>query len=343
MIVDSDHVVLPEGVSVGGGHVEDIVRGCRWPLNDTGGFVLGRVGTQIDVVVRELADAYCLPLEVARRDVLQFTWTLNALAIVNIVHDGSRLRRWMDWLVLAARLIPAAGASCPGHHSTGARHGNHARAVASVVRAVRVHVCSRSRVRPRSSLLPLAVALGGLGGAASALGLGAGTGIGVGLHEAGHVVTLRGVPSALVLRGRRTFVLHAPVGAGRRSLVAISGPATTVAVGLALVDRRASARFTIARDPRLTVSSRMPSRSRRSGATEDGMRDLKAFLLGAVAVGILAYAAAASLAVATQAAGSSLRLGVGRIVVVSVESDDDSGFHDVRIRPARWWRSSADW
>jgi hypothetical protein len=51
------------------------------------------------------------------------------------------------------------------------------------------------------------------------------------------------------------------------------------------------------------------------------MRDLRAFLLGAVAVGVLAYAAAASLAVATQAAGGSLRLGVGRIVVVSVESD----------------------
>jgi hypothetical protein len=50
------------------------------------------------------------------------------------------------------------------------------------------------------------------------------------------------------------------------------------------------------------------------------MRDLKAFLLGALAVGILAYAAAASLAVATQAAGSSLRVGVGPMVFVSVET-----------------------
>ena len=51
------------------------------------------------------------------------------------------------------------------------------------------------------------------------------------------------------------------------------------------------------------------------------MRDLKAFLLGAVAVGVLAYAAAASLAVATQAAGGSLLLGLGPIIVVSVEND----------------------
>lgn len=51
------------------------------------------------------------------------------------------------------------------------------------------------------------------------------------------------------------------------------------------------------------------------------MRDLRAFLLGAIAVGILVYAGAASLAVATQAAGGSLRIGVGPIVVVSVETE----------------------
>lgn len=52
------------------------------------------------------------------------------------------------------------------------------------------------------------------------------------------------------------------------------------------------------------------------------MRDLKAFLLGAVTVGVLAYAAAASLAVATQAAGGALLVGVGPILVVSVEAEE---------------------
>ena len=64
-----------------------------------------------------------------------------------------------------------------------------------------------------------------------AIALGAGTGIGLGLHEAGHVASLRGVPSALVLRGRRTFVLHAPVGERRRALVALCGPGVVVMVG----------------------------------------------------------------------------------------------------------------
>jgi hypothetical protein len=234
MIVDSDRVVLPEGVSVGADHLEDVVRGCRWQLNNTGSFVLGRGGKQLDVVVRELADAHCLRLEVARRDVLQFIWMLNALAVVNIVHDGSRLRRWTDWLVLAARLIPAGALPAPVTTRRALDTGTMPRAVASVVRAAGPRVLSVSSAAA-IVLLPLAAAFGGLGSAVVGIGLGAGTGIGLGLHEAGHVVTLRGVPSALVLRGRRTFVLHAPVGEARRSLVAFSGPAITVAFGLVLV------------------------------------------------------------------------------------------------------------
>lgn len=51
------------------------------------------------------------------------------------------------------------------------------------------------------------------------------------------------------------------------------------------------------------------------------MRDLRAFTLGAIAIGVLAYAGTAALAVAAQAAGRSLAVGVGPLVVVSVERD----------------------
>ena len=67
--------------------------------------------------------------------------------------------------------------------------------------------------------------LAGASGLVVPLTLGLGTGVGLGLHEAAHVASLRGVPSALVTRGRRTYVLHAPVGPARRSLVAVAGPA----------------------------------------------------------------------------------------------------------------------
>lgn len=51
------------------------------------------------------------------------------------------------------------------------------------------------------------------------------------------------------------------------------------------------------------------------------MRGLKAFALGAIAVGVLAYAGAAALAVAARAAGRSLAVEVGPLVVVSVERE----------------------
>ena len=49
------------------------------------------------------------------------------------------------------------------------------------------------------------------------------------------------------------------------------------------------------------------------------MRGLRAFALGAIAAGVLAYAGAAALAVGAQAAGRSLIVGLGPLVVVSVE------------------------
>ena len=45
---------------------------------------------------------------------------------------------------------------------------------------------------------------------------------------------------------------------------------------------------------------------------------LKAFLLGAVAVGVLAYALAAALAVSAQTGGRTLHLALGPMVIVSV-------------------------
>ena len=232
MIVDTDRVEIPTGVSIGVGCLEDIVRGRGWPLNNAGGFVLERVGTPLDVVARELAAACCIPTDVARHDVMQFIWALNALALVNIVHRGSRLRRWTDWLVLAARLIPAAALPAPVTRRRALDTETVSRAFASVLRASGSRVLSISSVSA-IALLPLVASLGGRGSAfVVAVGLGVGTGLGVGLHEVGHAITLRGVPSALVLRGRRTFVLHGAVGEVRRSLVAVAGPGLAAAVGL---------------------------------------------------------------------------------------------------------------
>jgi hypothetical protein len=65
--------------------------------------------------------------------------------------------------------------------------------------------------------------------------LGLATGAGLGLHEAAHAALLRGIPSALVVRGARTRVLHAAVAPPRRVLVAVGGPLAVASLGLALV------------------------------------------------------------------------------------------------------------
>lgn len=235
MIAGTDRVDLASGVSFSGGQLEDVVRGCSWPLNDSGAFVLGRVGRPLEAVVRELAEAFGLPLDVARLDVLRFVWALNALALVNVVQTGSSVRRAADWLRLAARLAPAGALPLPMTRRAALDTRSVRRGVVSSLAAS----CSRVLAITAGAtvaLLPIAVVAGGNGAAVElAIALGAATGIAVGLHEAGHVASLRGVPSALVLCGRRTFVLHSPLGQGRRLLVAVSGPAVAVAAGVALV------------------------------------------------------------------------------------------------------------
>jgi hypothetical protein len=61
------------------------------------------------------------------------------------------------------------------------------------------------------------------------------TALGVGLHEAAHAFLLRGVPSALVSCGRRTYVLHRRLTARRRAAVALAGPLFVAALGAAWV------------------------------------------------------------------------------------------------------------
>ncbi len=216
-------------------HLADVVRGCSWPLNTSGVFILDRVGRRLDAVVPEFAEAFDLPLDVARFDALQFVWTLNALALVNVTQSGSRFRQVADWLGLALRLAPAGALPAPITRRRPLDTGSALRGAASSLRACMSRVIAISAVST-VALLPLAAIVGTPGRLGPlAVTLGVATGMGVGLHEAGHVASLRGVPSALVARGRRTFVLHAPLGPVRRAFVAVAGPAVAVAAGLALV------------------------------------------------------------------------------------------------------------
>ncbi len=233
MIADTDTLSLAPGVALQDGQLADAVRGDAWPLNGSGAFVLCRMGRPIGQIVRELTDAFSLPLETARADVLRFVWHLNSLALVNVERQGSIVRRLADWIQLAARLAPAGALPVALARRRALDTRNVLRAISTGLAATLPRVVSIAAV---STVVAVQFSvIGGGPGLVVPLALGIATGAGLGLHEAAHVAALRGVPSALVTRGRRTYVLHAAVSPSRRSMVALAGPLAVAAFGVALV------------------------------------------------------------------------------------------------------------
>jgi hypothetical protein len=233
VIADTDRLCLAPGVEVSDGKIVDGVRGASWPLNRSGALVLSCVDLPLGGVAQAVKDAFAVPLETARRDVFRFALSLNALALANIERRGSRLRHAADWMRVAARLVPAGAVPGVLARRREVDTTTISRAVLSAFAATmsRVAVVSFATAVVAAQI----AVVGGDPGVAGPVALGLGTGLALGLHEAAHVAMLRGVPSALVVRGRRTFVLHAPVGRGRRSLVAVAGPLAPVVIGVAIV------------------------------------------------------------------------------------------------------------
>lgn len=233
MLEPCDTLVLADGVVLGEGCVLDDVAQASWPVNAAGSFVLERAGCRLERVVAELAAAFALPLETAREDVLAFAWQLNRLGLVNVQRGSRRLGVVVAWVRLAVRLAPTGVVPPLTARRRRIDTTTPLRAFASVVRGAAgrgtalglgtfvagAHV---SLVAGRPSLLvPAAVAVA--------------VGAGLVAHEGGHAVALVGIPGALVLRGRRIYVLHAPAEPRRRRLVAAAGPALTVSLGLAVL------------------------------------------------------------------------------------------------------------
>lgn len=231
MLESGDRLVLPHGVAVRDGLLADEVRGEGWPLNAAGELVLARVGASLAEIVDEVAATFALPVARARADVLAFVWQLNRLSLANLDHPGGRLRRFLAWLRLAARLLPAGAIP----HSTARRHPVDTTSIPRSVLTVFAAVWGRAATIALVGVLAVAhvEALAGGVEPTAALAIGAACGGGLAFHEAAHAAALRGVPTALVVRGRRTYLLHAALASRRRALVALAGPLAVAAAGVA--------------------------------------------------------------------------------------------------------------
>lgn len=233
MIAATDTIRFAPGVRMKEGRLEDGVRAASWPLNASAAFVLEHSGRPLGETVAAFADAFGLSAERAREDVLRFVWQLNALALVNVERSGSRLRRLREWLSLAAHLAPAGAVPAAVTRRRALDTRTVRRALVSCLLAISSRAAAVAGIATvLTSQLTVAAGPSGL---EAALLVGTCTGLGLGLHEAAHTALLRGVPSALVTRGRRTSVLHAAVSPGRRAIVAAGGPFTVAVLGVVAI------------------------------------------------------------------------------------------------------------
>jgi hypothetical protein len=233
MLEAGDRLVLADGVVFRDDILVDAVAHATWPVNAAGAFVLARSGRALGDVADDVAAVFVLPVERARTDVLSFAWQLNRLALANVDRRAGRIRHALAWLRLAVRLAPAGALPAFTVRRFGLDTRTIPRAVAGVARA------GAARGAAIAAAVAVLVAhIGLLTGSPSlllAVAIGVAAGGGLLVHEAAHAAALRGIPSALVLRGRRVSVLHAPAAPGRRALVAIAGPGVTAIVGIGLL------------------------------------------------------------------------------------------------------------
>lgn len=233
MLEPGDRVVLAAGVELCDGSLVDRVAATTWPLNETASHVVQSCGRPLSEVAEELACVFDRPAGSCREDVLAFVWALNRHALVNVERSTRPLARTLSWLRLAARLLPAGVLPPLVARRRALDTSTWARAFASASAAA----AGRGLALGAGAFVAVGhvALLAGEGVLAPPLAAALAVGGGLVLHEASHAALLVGVPSALVLQGRRTFLVHAPTSRHRRAMVAGAGPLVTASVGVALV------------------------------------------------------------------------------------------------------------
>ena len=228
MIGRNDAISLAPGVHVENRVLIDSVRGLSIPLSDAAAVALrestpARMGAALAAtfdVDRGRADA----------DARAFCAQLNRLLLANVRVAPPRLVfRWAMRALMLAQLhqVPRWP---PSRRAVSTR--TITLAIASTLWA------ARSAALAVALTIALPLLLVGVPRAALLIPVAAAAGMLV--HEAGHAATLRGVESALIVRGVRVALLHSKLDARREAVVAAAGPlaaaflaALTLAVAMA--------------------------------------------------------------------------------------------------------------
>jgi hypothetical protein len=203
-----DHIRLPAGVELTPEGLRDDVRGETFAVNETArALLVGADGRGTAELAELLVARFGIASEAALVDARSFCRALNERFLLNVdALTATRRRRHVDTSTVLAALISTARALA-----------GRAAAVGSLAAAVTF------------------VLLAGLGAPmlGPPLALGAALALSLVLHEGGHAAALRGVPCCVCLAGVAVLLLHRPLPGRRRALVAVSGPLTAGAAGLA--------------------------------------------------------------------------------------------------------------
>ena len=231
MIAAHDRIALPPSVERRTDGVYDHVRGVTLPLNATGAVIVD-AGTP-EAASRALRLRYAVDEERALADAIGFCAVLNERLLLNVspVLGAPALAvRWVAHLpfMLPARTLPRVPAR--------RRHLDTRSLRSILVTGVRATL-PFAVLTSLGACVVATLVLGGLGATSTSttLALAAAVGVGVVLHELGHLLLLRGVPTCAVTRGARLWLLHRRVDRRREALVAAAGPTVALAIAALLL------------------------------------------------------------------------------------------------------------
>jgi hypothetical protein len=231
VIAAHDRIALPPSVERRADGVYDHVRGVTLPLNATGAVIVG--ASTPAAASRALRHGFAVDEDRALADAIGFCAELNERLLLNVspVRGAPALAlRWVAHLpfMLAARTLPRLPAR--------RRHVDTSSLCTTLVTGIRATLPFAGLVSV-GAFVVASLVLGGLGAvsASTTLALAAAVGAGVVLHELGHLVLLRGVPTCAVTRGARLWLLHRALDRRREAVVAAAGPTAAIAVAALLL------------------------------------------------------------------------------------------------------------
>jgi len=231
VIAARDRIALPPSVERRADGVYDHVRGVTLSLNAVGAVIVDSPTPK--AASRTLRLRYAVDEERALADAIGFCAELNERLLLNVspVRGAPALAlRWVAHLpfMLPARTLPRLPAR--------RRHVDTS-SLGSILGTGIVATLPFAVLASLGACVVAVLVLGGLGAASASatLALAAAVGAGVVLHELGHLLLLRGVPTCAVTRGARLWLLHRRLGRRREALVAAAGPTVALAIAAALL------------------------------------------------------------------------------------------------------------